>query len=86
MIYKQTLIPDKKNHSFEMPVEFFGKKVEVIVMELDSSTGPSALPPGKKVSKNELFENFGSAPDFPSVEEIRDKAWPYDPYGFTYSL
>jgi hypothetical protein len=76
MIYKQTLIPDKKNHSVEMPEEFFGKKVEVIIMEIDSSITHPALPPGKKVSKNELFESFGLAPDFPSVDEIRDKAWP----------
>jgi len=26
MIYKQILIPDKENHSIEMPEKFFGKK------------------------------------------------------------
>jgi hypothetical protein len=76
MIFKQVLIPDEKNHSIEMPEEFFGKKVEVTVMELDDSNAQSGLPAGKKVSKNELFQTFGLAPDFPSVEEIRDKAWP----------
>jgi hypothetical protein len=75
MVYKQVLIPDKQNHSIEMPERFFGKKVEVIVMELDSSTY-SGLPKGKEISVQELFENFGDAPDFPSIDEIRAKAWP----------
>jgi hypothetical protein len=35
------------------------------------------LPPtGKVVSSNELLKIFGEAPDFPSAEEIRTKAWP----------
>ncbi|HEY2582098.1 MAG TPA: hypothetical protein VGI43_09830 [Mucilaginibacter sp.] len=78
MVYKQVLIPDKNNHTVEMPEQFFGKKIEVIVIELGDSaddTNPS-LPVGKKVSVSELFENFGSAPDFPSIDKIRDKAWP----------
>lgn len=76
-MYKQILVPDKKNHSFEMPEKFFGKKVEVIVVELsDPSAHAYPTPPvGKNTSINELFENFGDAPDFPSVEEIRHKAW-----------
>ena len=78
MIYKQVLVPDKKNHSFEMPEHFFGKKVEVIVVELnDPNENTHAIPPpGKSTSVSELFENFGAAPDFPSLEEIRSKAWP----------
>jgi len=77
-MYKQVLIPDKKNHSIEMPEEFFGKKVEVTVVELsdaDNVTRP-VPPPGKKISVNELFENFGADPDFPSTDEIRVRAWP----------
>ena len=78
MVYKQVLTPDKDNHIIEMPEQFFGKKVEVIVLELNESIsgGNSALPVGKKISVNELFENFVASPDFPSVEEIREKAWP----------
>ena len=78
MIYKQTLIPDRKNHSIEMPEEFFGKKIEVIMIELgESETEARPLPPpGKKVNVEELFENFGKAPDFPSGDEIRKTAWP----------
>ena len=77
-MYKQILVPDKKNHSIEMPKKFFGKKVEVTVMEISdpvSSAYPNP-PVGKKIDVKELFENFGDAPDFPSIEEIRDKAWP----------
>ena len=77
-MYKQVLVPNKKNHTIEMPEKFFGKKVEVTVVEIDDPTSKSyPIPPaGNKINANELFENFGNAPDFPSVEEIRDKAWP----------
>jgi len=76
MVYKKTVIPDKKNHSIEMPEEFFGKKVEVIMIEVDDKTGRAIPPPGKKIAVEKLFESFGAAPDFPSIEEIRQKAWP----------
>jgi hypothetical protein len=78
MIYKQTLVPDKDNHSIEMPEHFYGKRVEVIVQELNDSPNDLKypLPKGKKTSANVLLEFFGAAPDFPSLEEIREKAWP----------
>ena len=76
MIYKQTLVPDKKNHTIEMPEHFFGKKIEVIMIELRDKDSHPTPPPGKKVSATDLLENFGEAPDFPSIEEIRAKAWP----------
>src|SRR4051812_19011888 len=71
MVFKQILVPDKNNHTIEMPEEFFGKKVEVIVVELDDpNKSKHPIPPkGKKTSPDELFENFGANPDFPSVEE-----------------
>ena len=77
-MYKQVLTPDKKNHSIEMPEEFFGKKVEVTVVELNdpNTIALPVPPPGKKISVNELFENFGAEPDFPTADEIRVKAWP----------
>lgn len=76
-MYKQVLVPDEKNHSIEMPKKFFGKKVEVIVVEIGSSTLPNhpTPPEGRKVNVSELFESFGAAPDFPSIDEIRAKAW-----------
>jgi hypothetical protein len=77
-MYKQVLIPDKKNHSIEMPEKFFGKKVEVTVKEIGEPALPAhpTPPAGKKINVHELFESFGDAPDFPTIEEIRDKAWP----------
>ncbi len=78
MVYKQILIPDKKNHSIEMPEKFFGKKVEVTVTEIRSTENrKNHVPPvGKNVDISELFENFGQAPDFPATEIIRQQTWP----------
>ena len=77
-MYKQILVPDKYNHTIEMPEQFFGKKVEITVVELDNSNRNAhpIPPPGKKTSVNELFENFGANPNFPTIDEIRAKAWP----------
>jgi hypothetical protein len=77
-MYKQIFVPNKHNHTIEMPEHFFGKKVEVTVVELSNSAkGEHPIPPpGKKTHVNELFENFGANPDFPSIDEIRAKAWP----------
>lgn len=76
MVYRQILTPDEKNHSIEMPEHFFGRRVEVIVMEITDSVKNPTPPTGKKSTVSELLEDFGTAPDFPSVEEIRSKAWP----------
>jgi len=61
-----------------MPEKFFGKKVEVTVMEIESNLNVDRpIPPaGKPININELFENFGQAPDFPSVDAIRQQTWP----------
>jgi len=73
-MYRQVLVPDKDNHSIEMPKEFFGKKVEVIVIELSDE---KPLPPkGKEVSKTDLFEAFGQGANFPSIDELRKRSWP----------
>jgi hypothetical protein len=75
-MYKQVLVPDAKNHSIEMPEKIFGKRVEVIVVEIGNASAAHPAPPeGKKIAVTELFENFGKAPDFPSIEDIRAKAW-----------
>jgi hypothetical protein len=78
MVYRQILVPDKKNHSIEMPTEFYGRKVEVVVTEVNDQKKPSQpIPPqGKTVSANDLLDSFGTAPDFPGIDEIRSKAWP----------
>ena len=77
-MYRTILFPDKENHIIEMPKEFFGKKVEVIVTEIAEDTvAAHPIPPGnKKTSAAELLKDFGANPDFPTIEEIRAKAWP----------
>ena len=79
MTYKQSLVPDKKNHSIEIPEEFYGKTVEVVIVEVadKSEVKHQPLPPpGKKISGKQLLKHFGDVPDFPTQEEIRAKAWP----------
>jgi hypothetical protein len=78
MTYKRILIPNKENHKIDIPSRFFGKRVEIIVKELDSFTaGVHPTPPiGKRISLEELFEDFGANPGFPSIDEIISKAWP----------
>ena len=77
-MYKQVLTPDEHNHSIEMPSEFFGKKVEVTVVEINTASAPvyPQPPVGKIISPEQLFECFGEAPDFSSIDKIREKAWP----------
>ena len=78
-MYRQVIIPDKNNHSVELPKELFGKKIEVTMVEISetNSTTERPMPPlGKKVSPNELLETFGADPDYPSIDELRSKAWP----------
>ncbi len=78
MTYRQVFTPDKENHSIEVPEQFFGKEIKVIIEDVDNSTKLThPVPPkGKKVNIEELLEGFGTMPDFPSIEEIRAKAWP----------
>ncbi len=78
MIFKQIVFPDKDNHSIEMPEQFYGKKIEVSIVEVNSDLKSSTpLPPaGKKTTITKLLADFGANPNFPSAEEIRDKAWP----------
>jgi hypothetical protein len=78
MTYKRILIPSKENHKIDIPGRFFGKRVEIIVKELDGFTAdvPPIPPIGKRISLEELFEDFGANPNFSSIDEIRAKAWP----------
>ena len=78
MVFKQTFTPSKKNHIIEMPEKFFGKRVEVIVVELENPSENTnyPLPEGKRIAASELLEHFGQAADFPTIDEIRSKAWP----------
>jgi hypothetical protein len=76
-MYRAIITPTENTHTIDLPKEFFGKKVEVTIVELSELvTKKKQLPSDKKVSMDELFSTFGSLPDFPTIEEIRNKAWP----------
>lgn len=70
-MFREIITPSEKNHSIELPQEFFGKKIEVFAFELKDKTKRR-----KKTSKKAISQLAGAFPDFPSVEEIRKKAWP----------
>ncbi len=72
-MYRQILIPDKKNHSIELPEDMYGKKVEVTVVEItDAKTAMLVEPKNDKT----FLDDIEAIPDFPSIEEIRKEAWP----------
>ena len=76
-MYRAIITPTENIHTIDLPEEFFGKKVEVTIVELsEPATKKKQLPSDKKVSMDELFSTFGSLPNFPAIEEIRNKAWP----------
>jgi hypothetical protein len=55
-----------------MPKEFYGKKVEVNVVELSRQDDAHPLPPiGKKIAVEELLETSGAGSDFPTNDELR---------------
>jgi hypothetical protein len=77
-MYRAIVTPSENAHTIDLPKEFFGKKIEVTIVEWTEPLTKKnrQLLPGKKVSLDELFSTFGSMPDFPTIEEIRTKAWP----------
>lgn len=73
-MYRQIIIPTPDNHTIELPNALFGKKVEVTMVEVGQ---PKAiLSKGKPVSLEKIFETFGADPEFPTLDELRKKAWP----------
>ena len=78
-MYRQTLIPTEKDHTIDLPEDLYGKKVEVIVNKLEEKTSERRqskkdLPSGLKDKK--FWENIEYNIDFPSIDEIREIAWP----------
>jgi hypothetical protein len=72
-MYRQIITPSKKNHSINLPEELFGKKIEVIMIEIGDTdiSGTHPLPPaGKKTSVSELLETFGADPNFPATDRL----------------
>lgn len=49
-----------------------------IRVEQKKEEGPTKaeVPKGKAVSAESLLSEFGKAPDFPPINEIRSKTWP----------
>ena len=77
-MYRQIITPTDKEHSIELPENLYGKQLEITVKEI---TAKAAKPAGiKKLPaslKNKSFwENIVYNPDFPSIEEVRQTAWP----------
>jgi len=77
-MYRQIIIPTEKNHTISLPEHLYGKQVEVIVREMEEKKNEPALPPGLK--NNEFWNDIFFDPAFPSLEEIRTRAWPSRPW------
>ncbi len=68
-MYRQILTPTEKDHIISLPPEFYGKRVEIIAVEIgnDSDT---------KKRKNNFLDDIEPIANFPSIEQIRAEAWP----------
>lgn len=77
-MYRQIIVPTEKDHTIELPEKFFGKTVEVTMVEVPAPerNGHPLPPEGKVVSLEKLFETFGADPHFPDIDSLRAKAWP----------
>lgn len=70
-MYKQILIPDKKNHSISLPKDLYGKKVEVTVVEIIDQVHTTT-----KTGKKHFLDDIEAISDFPGIDTIREKGWP----------
>ena len=71
-MYRQIIVPTEEDHSIELPEYLFGKKVEVVVNEIGSSSvSTSSLPSDLK--DKDFWDDIEFNPDFPSIEDIRKK-------------
>ena len=69
-MYRTIITPTEQEHTLDLPEKFFGKKIEVLIHEVASAELPGDL-------KDKAFwQDIEFNPDFPSVEEIRQTAWP----------
>ena len=72
-MYKQIIVPDKKNHSIVLPKNLYGKKIEVTVTEVYDESLSVSEP--EKESKR-FLDDIEVNPDFPDIKEIRKTGWP----------
>ena len=70
-MYRQILIPTEKDHKIELPVDLYGKKVEVIAFEITEEKSISV----KKNTEKNFLDDIEAIPDFPSIDTIRKDAW-----------
>ncbi len=70
-MYRAVLTPTEKNHTVELPKEFFGKEVVISVSEV---VPPEDLP--NNLKNKSFWEDIEFNPNFPSIGEIRKTAWP----------
>ncbi|EHQ27321.1 hypothetical protein [Mucilaginibacter paludis] len=70
-MYKQILIPDKKNHSIILPEDLYGKKIEVTVIEIFDT-----LSKEEKIKDQCFLDDIQPIQDFPGIDEIRKDGWP----------
>ncbi len=71
-MYRQILIPTEKDHKIELPVDLYGKKVEVIAFEITEEKNISS----KSSTEKNFLDDIEAIPDFPSIDVIRKDAWP----------
>ncbi len=77
-MYRRVIIPTDKEHSIELPENFYGKQVEITVKEVVTKTSKATSAkklPGRLKDKA-FWATIEYNPGFPSVEEIRQIAWP----------
>jgi len=77
-MYRQIIIPTNKEHSIELPQNLYGKQVEITIKEIATKAAKSAhtkeLPAGLK--NKAFWDDIVYNPGFPSIEELRQTAWP----------
>ncbi len=68
-MFREIIIPTEKSHSIDLPPSLYGKRIEVIAFEIDQPT-IAATP------KNKFLDDIEPIPNFPSLAQIRQDAWP----------
>ena len=72
-MYRQIVFPNQQHHTLELPKEFYGKKVEVMIVELPEKAVDEQI---VSVQTKRFLDDIEIIPDFPSIEDIRKEAWP----------
>ena len=63
-------IPNISHHTIEIPIELYGKEIIVEIKEKKNKL------PFEPKSSNNIFAEFGSIKDFPTLEELRKQTSP----------